>query len=167
MPVWAKDPAIGNKMINARAETIAEKASFKRPLKRSRCLVIADGFYEWRKDDKGKTPLRIVKKARDPFAFAGLWDTWKNRDNEEIRTFTIITSATNKFMSQLHHRMPVILRRTDESAWLDPEGKPEKLVKLLEPYEWKDMEYHEVSRLVNSPRNDGHECIAKSRHGSN
>lgn len=159
VPSWAKEPAIGNRMINARAETIMVKASFKSPFQKRRCLVIADGFYEWVKGN-GKTPLRVVKKTREPFAFAGLWCRWKSPEGNELSTFTIITSAPNNFMSKIHHRMPVILRQKDESAWLDPEVKPEKMVKLLEPYEWSDMEYYEVSKLVNSPRNDGPECIS-------
>ena len=111
VPSWAKEPAIGNRMINARAETITEKPSFKRLIERRRCLVPADGFYEWRREAKGKVPMRFILKSREPFAFAGLWDRWRNPEGAELRTFTIITTAANELMRPVHDRMPVILAR--------------------------------------------------------
>lgn len=120
IPSWAKDPSIGNRMINARAETLAEKPSFKRLIGKRRCLVLADGFYEWRKEGKRKVPLRIVRKDRQPFAFAGLWDSWRNPDANELHSFTIITTEANDLLRPIHDRMPVILHQTDEQLWLDP-----------------------------------------------
>jgi putative SOS response-associated peptidase YedK len=107
IPSWAKDPAIGNKMINARAETVSEKPSFRKAFKVRRCLILADGFYEWQKTDNGKQPYHIKMQDDSPFAFAGLWETWKN--GEEIRSCTIITTDANDLMGEIHHRMPVIL----------------------------------------------------------
>ena len=122
IPFWAKDASIGNKLINARAETLAEKPSFKRSFKRRRCLIPADGFYEWRKGGGGKkTPVRIMLKSEAPFAFAGLWDAWQPPEGDKISSFTIITTEPNELIKPIHHRMPVILRAEDEDAWLNPE----------------------------------------------
>ena len=161
IPSWAKDAAIGNKMINARAETVAEKPSFKRPLQRSRCLVLADGFYEWRKEagGAGKTPMRIVLKSREPFAMAGLWDTWKAPDGKNVESFTVITTAANGVMRPIHERMPVILKKEDEDLWLDVKAGTEAVTKLLAPCPDEDIEAYEVSRLVNSPANDTKGCV--------
>ena len=109
IPHWAKDPKIGSRMINARAETVAEKPSFRNALRRRRCLVLADGFYEWRRDGKTKTPMRIVMRSGEPFAFAGLWETWKDPDGTVIPSCTIITTTPNDLLSPIHNRMPVIL----------------------------------------------------------
>jgi putative SOS response-associated peptidase YedK len=151
IPYWTKDPSIGNRMINARAETLATKASYRRPFKKSRCLVPADGFYEWRTDpgEKTKTPMRVRLRSDDPFAFAGLWDLWKDPDGGEIRSFTIITTDANDALRTIHERMPVILKPEDEAKWLDPSTGPEKLVKML----------YEITKLVNSPRNDTPDCF--------
>ena len=147
-------------MINARAETLAEKASFKQPLKRTRCLIPADGFYEWKKDPnrRTKTPMRIVLKLGEPFAFAGLWDTWKDPEGKEIKSYTIITTNAIDVLKPIHDRMPVILKQEDEDAWLNPGMDVMKLMELLKPYPGK-MEAYPVSKLVNSPRNDTVECI--------
>jgi putative SOS response-associated peptidase YedK len=153
IPSWAKDPAIGNKMINARAETVAEKPSFRSAFKNRRCLIIADGFYEWRKTDNGKQPYHIKMEDGSPFAFAGLWETWK--DDEEIRSCTIITTGANDLMEEIHHRMPVILHPEDSALWLDPDfDEKEPLTTLLKPYPADAMEAYPVSRRVNKPSNN-------------
>jgi putative SOS response-associated peptidase YedK len=152
IPSWAKDPAIGNRMINARVETIAEKPSFRTALKKRRCLIPADGFYEWQKLGKIKQPVRIVLKSREPFGFAGLWEHWTSPENEEILTCTIITTEANELLKQVHDRMPVILTRETESQWLDPKNDdPVKLLPLLKQYPSEQLEYYPVSREVNSP----------------
>ena len=161
IPCWAKDSSIGNRMINARAESIAEKPSFRKPFKRTRCLVPADSFYEWKLDENGKTktPMRIVLKSRDPFAFAGLWDTWKDLEGKVIRSFTIITTNANDSLKSIHKRMPVILKPKDEEAWLAQNEEVSKLIHLLKPYPDKEMEAYPISKIVNSPRNDNEGCI--------
>ena len=162
VPFWAKEVSIGYKLINAKAETLSEKSSFRKPFKDKRCLVLADGFYEWKKPDKKtKIPFRFVLKNREPFAFAGLWDTWKDPNNwEELLTFTIITTSANELMSPIHDRMPFILHEKDESKWLDPEFKDTEMLKsLLQPYPYDMMEAYEVSSIVNSPKNDSLKCI--------
>lgn len=162
VPFWAKEPSIGYRMINARAETIAEKASFKNPFKKKRCLVLASGFYEWVKTQKKstKTPLYFRLKNKEPFAFAGLWDEWKQPDSGKLLSFTIITTGPNELMKPIHDRMPVILHEKDESTWLDPElADFDRLLPLLRPFPSDRMEAYEVSTLVNSPKNDVPECI--------
>jgi len=154
IPSWAKDPAIGNKMINARAETVSEKPSFRKAFKVRRCLILADGFYEWQKMDNGKQPYYIKMQDDSPFAFAGLWEIWgKNR--EEIRSCTIITTDANDLMDELHYRMPVILQPEDYGMWLDPDfDEKEPLTSLLKPYPAAAMEAYPVSRGVNKPSNN-------------
>jgi putative SOS response-associated peptidase YedK len=162
VPFWAKDASVGYKMINARAETITEKASFKNALKNKRCLVLASGFYEWVKNQKRnrKIPLYFRLKSREPFAFAGLWDEWKQPDGDKLFSFTIITTGPNELMKPIHNRMPAILRQTDENMWLDPELMDfDKLTPLLRPYPTDLMEAYEVSTIVNSPKTDVPECI--------
>ena len=134
IPYWAKDPSTGHKMINARAETIDEKPSFKHSLQRKRCLIVADGFYEWKKEGPTKRPHRITLKNKELFGFAGLWDTWKSPDGD-INSCTIITTTPNELMAGIHNRMPVILSRDAECAWLD-QGIAgwEALKSLLIPY---------------------------------
>jgi putative SOS response-associated peptidase YedK len=161
IPSWAKDAAIGNRMINARAETVAEKPSFRRALQQRRCLILADGFYEWRQEGKKKTPLFITLASREPFAFAGLWETWRPPDGEAIHSCTIITTTPNALMESIHNRMPVILAREAETTWLDRTiTEPEKLLPLLVPYPETLMDAYEVALTVNSPRNDSPACIA-------
>jgi len=160
VPSWAKEPSIGYKMINARAETVAEKASFKRLLPARRCLVLADGFYEWARLERGKAPMRFTLKGGAPFAFAGLWDRWRKPDGGELITFTIITTRANELMKPVHDRMPVILERAGEEPWLDPDVKgAAELGALLKPFPAEGMEAYYVSPLVNSPRNDVPQCI--------
>ena len=153
IPSWAKDPAIGNKMINARAETVSEKPSFRSAFKKRRCLILADGFYEWKKTDDGKQPYHVKMENGSPFAFAGLWETWK--DGEEIRSCTIITTEANDLMKEIHHRMPVILPPEDYDMWLDLDfEEKEALTSLLKPYPADAMEAYPVSRRVNKPSNN-------------
>lgn len=159
VPFWSKDATIGYKMINARSEGIENKNSFKNPLRKRRCLVLADGFYEWKKDKGAGVPYFIRLKSGEPFAFAGLWDRW-DKGKEPLQTFTIITTDNNELIRPIHNRMPVILHQKDEAVWLDPELRdPEKLLTLLKPYPSDEMEMYEVSTIVNSPKNDVPECI--------
>jgi putative SOS response-associated peptidase YedK len=160
IPSWATDESIGNRMINARAETIAEKPAFRAALKKRRCLIPADGFYEWRKEGKVKQPLHIVLKDREVFAFAGLWERWKSPTGEEVLSCTIITTEANELLKQVHERMPVILSKEDEALWLDPKiDDPAKLLPLLKQYPSELMEFYPVDRKVNSPANDSRDCI--------
>ncbi len=160
VPSWAKEPSIGYKMINARAETLAQKNSFKRLLPSRRCLIIANGFYEWAKLKRGKAPMRFMLKGSEPFAFAGLWDRWKKPDGNELRTYTIITTQANELIKPVHDRMPVILNREAEDNWLNPEWKDsQKLGGLLKPFAADQMESYYVSPMVNSPKNDLIQCI--------
>ncbi len=154
IPSWAKDPAIGNKMINARAETVSEKPSFRAAFKKRRCLIVADGFYEWQKTDNGKQPYHFKLKDSSPFAFAGLWETW-DKEGEEIRSCSIVTTDANDLMNEIHHRMPVILHPENYGVWLD-QGFDEKeaLMDLLRPYPSDQMEAYPVSRRVNKPANN-------------
>ena len=166
IPFWAKDPKIGNRMINARSETIAEKPSFRGSFKYKRCLILADGFYEWRKDPgtKSKTPIYIHMKNRSPFAFAGLWDNWNSKDGSEIRSCTIITTQPNELLEQIHNRMPVILPPSGYEAWLkEGENDPDLLHSLLNPYPSEEMAAFPVSKQVNSPQNDFPEVILPAK----
>jgi putative SOS response-associated peptidase YedK len=160
IPFWAKDESIASKTINARAETLHHKPSFKKSLTEKRCLVPADGFYEWKKEGRGKIPIRFVLKNRDVFAFAGLWDTWRNQIGELVFSFTIITTKANALVRPIHNRMPVILKKEYEELWLDPKVNDiDKLLSLLIPYPPEMMEAYRVSSLVNSPKEDSPECI--------
>ena len=159
IPSWADDPKIGNRMINARGETVAKKPSFRSAFKRRRCLVLADGFYEWRKEGKTKQPYYIRMKDQASIAFAGLWERWK-KNGLEIESCTIITTSANQLMSELHDRMPVILSGQDIDTWLDPTiNDAETLQPMLDPYPSEEMEAYPVSTLVNSPKNESNECV--------
>ena len=162
VPSRAQDPSIGQHMINARAETLLEKPSFKQLVARWRCLVPADGFYEWRREGKGKVPMWIHLKKREPFAFAGLWDYWRDpAGDKEVYSFTIITTEPNALLRPIHNRMPVIYDREMGRQWLEESfgGQPMILTAVLRPLPSELMEAHEVSTLVNSPENDTAECI--------
>ena len=160
IPSWAKDPAIGNRMINARAETLGVKPAFRVALRKRRCLVVADGFYEWQQRARGKQPIYIMLKSREPFGFAGLWDTWTSPEGEAIRTCTIITTDPNDLLKPIHDRMPVILTRDAEGVWLDPTiQEPARLLPLLKPYPPEEMEVYPVSTWVNKPAHDSPACI--------
>ncbi len=163
IPSWAKDPSIGSRLINARAETLAEKPSFRGGFKHKRCLIFADGFYEWQSQPgtKTKIPYYIHLKSGLPFTFAGLWDEWHAPDGALVKSCTIITTAPNALMATLHNRMPVILPPSAREQWLDPDPqKPEALQPLLIPYPADEMTTHPVSTLVNSPANDRPELVA-------
>lgn len=162
VPSWAKDPAMGSRLINARAETVHEKPSFRQALKSRRCLVLADGFYEWRRSGGAKHPMHIALKSGEPFAFAGLWDSWQGPEGQRIVSCTIITTSPNELMEPIHNRMPVILDRAAESDWLDPGVQDTaRLREMLVPYPAGDMEAYRVSPQVNSPANNGPECVAR------
>ncbi len=166
IPMWAKDPSIGSRMINARGETVAEKPSFRGSLKYKRCLILADGFYEWKATEgkKTKTPFFIHMKDRQPFAFAGLWDSWNSPDGSHIRSCTIITTEPNDLMAMIHDRMPVILHPRDYAKWLDPSPQtPDQLLPLLKPFAADKMDAYPVSTLVNKPQNDAPELVVPSK----
>ncbi|TDQ42642.1 SOS response-associated peptidase [Aureibacillus halotolerans] len=153
VPSWAKDVNIGHKLINARAETLAEKPAFKRLLPRRRCLIPANSFYEWTRQGDAKQPYRIALEKENVFAFAGLWDRWTD-GKEEIVSCVIVTTAPNGFMSPLHDRMPVILSENTQQLWLDAKEKdPSLLTSILVPYVHK-MKAYAVSKAVNSPKNE-------------
>ncbi|HVF11263.1 MAG TPA: SOS response-associated peptidase [Abditibacteriaceae bacterium] len=161
VPFWAKDPNIGNRLINARAETLAEKPAFKNALTRRRCLIPADGFYEWKKAGKVSTPLRVRMGGDALFALAGLWEEWNAPDGSPLRTCTIITTTPNELMASIHNRMPAILQAEDEATWLDPGLKDvPTILSLLHPYPDGALEAHVVSRRVNAPAFDDESCIA-------
>ena len=161
VPSWAKDLKVGNRMFNARGETVAERPAFRTPLRRRRCLVLADGFYEWQKVAGGKRPMRIALKSGEPFAFAGLWETWRDPSGIVIPSCTIITTTPNELMPPIHDRMPVILPRELEELWLDTELQDAAvLTDLLVPYPAEAMEAYGASTLVNSAANDGPEVIS-------
>ena len=163
IPFWAKDPSIGNRMINARAETVDTSPAFRRAFERRRCLVVADGFYEWLKVGKERVPMRVSLSSGEPFAFAGLWETWRSPDGQPVASCTIITTTPNAVMEPVHNRMPVILPRNAEGVWLDTSGarSAAELKELLAPYVGPGLEVYEVSKLVNSPRNDTPEILAR------
>ena len=166
IPFWAKDPKIGARMINARSETAAEKPAFRAAFRRRRCLVVADGFYEWQKVNGGKQPFYIRLQGGEPFAFAGLWEFWKKSDAEDgngeraVESCTLLTTEPNDLLRPVHNRMPVILHPRDYDLWLDPDVQdPERLQSLLRPYPSEAMDAYAVSRWVNSPANDDPRCI--------
>ncbi|MCI0400355.1 MAG: SOS response-associated peptidase [Gammaproteobacteria bacterium] len=161
IPSWSKDPRIGARMINARAETVAGKPAFRSAFKRRRCLVPADGFYEWAKQGKVKRPYYIARRDKEPFAIAGLWETWAVGAHEPIQSCALVTTDANSSISKLHDRMPVILKPTDYATWLDPEHcDTDQLRSLLRPLTGISLTAYPVSTRVNSPRNDDAECIA-------
>lgn len=157
IPFWAKDPKIGYKLINTRAETITEKTSFKSAFKKRRCLVPANGFYEWRKDEN-KTPFRIFLKSEEIFSMAGIWETWKDAEAKPIHSFSIITTKPNSLMESIHNRMPVILPPKMEDAWLH-ETDEIALKNLLVPFNASEMDAYPVSKKVNSPANNNDSII--------
>lgn len=161
IPSWSKDPSIASSLINARAETLYEKPSFRTAFKRRRCLIPATGFYEWGKGEgKTKQPYYIHLADNQIFAFAGLWETWHSPDSDMIETCTIITTEPNDLIRRLHHRMAVILDPPDYELWLSPdELPPSALMPLLKPYPPENMRYYPVSPLVNNVRNDSPACI--------
>src|SRR4051794_3101788 len=158
VPSWSKDDSCSGRMINARAETLPEKPAFRTSLKRRRCVVPADGFYEWKKgpDGKTKTPMYIRRRDGEPFAFAGLWDVWHAPDGSALPSCTVITTGPNELMSSIHDRMPAILPQADFEKWLAPkEQDAAEMAALLRPYPAEELEAYPVSRQVNSARNEG------------
>ncbi|HEX5758616.1 MAG TPA: SOS response-associated peptidase [Thermoanaerobaculia bacterium] len=161
VPYWAEDKAIGNRLINARAESAAEKPAFGESFRRRRCLVAADGFYEWKTLGRAKQPFLIRRPDRRPFAFAGLWSRWRPRDGgDPLETYAILTTAADERIGDLHDRMPVILDPGQFDLWLDPEVQdPARLAPLLRGGRGGDLELVPVSTRVNKPENDGPDCI--------
>lgn len=168
IPFWAKDKSIGNRMINARSETAASKPAFRAAFKSRRCLVVADGFYEWLKTAEGKQPVHICMQDRQPFAFAGLWESWREKnsdadsegDDNAVESCTILTTSSNELLADVHDRMPVILDPDDYDLWLDSEFKDsDQLQQLMLPFDSGEMEFFKVSKTVNSPKNDVLECV--------
>ncbi|MEX0679433.1 MAG: SOS response-associated peptidase [Pirellulales bacterium] len=165
IPSWADDPAVGYRMINARSETAATRPAFRDAFRRRRCLIPADGFYEWKRGAKPKQPYYIRLEEDRPFAFAGLWERW-HKGEVAIQSCTILTTEANELVKSLHDRMPVILDARDFDAWLDPRAEDSKrLAPLLAPYPAQRMTAYPVSMAVNSPRNDRAECIERTAPG--
>ena len=162
IPSWAKDRSIGNRMINARSETVAEKPAYRAAFRRRRCLVAADGFYEWQRTGRAKQPWFIRLRDDRPFAFAGLWEHWEGADHSYVESCTLVTTEPNSLMRPIHDRMPVILASEAYDRWLDPEvQKPEPLLPLLRPYPAEEMIAYPVSPYVNSPTHDDPQCIER------
>ena len=162
VPPWAEDEKIGARMINARAETLEERPAFRRAYRSKRCILPADGFYEWKKEGKQKRPLRIVMRDGRVFGMAGLYETWTAPDGRKIHTCAVITTAPNRLMADIHDRMPVILRREDEALWLDRSVQdPERLRPLLAPYPAEEMEAYEVDPRVGNPAFDDPDLIRR------
>ncbi len=163
IPSWAKDMSIGSRMINARAETLVEKPSFRTAFRIRRCLILADSFYEWRKHGSARQPMRIILENGEPFAFAGLWESWKDPAGGSVLSCTIVTTSPNSLTEPIHNRMPVILSREAEPAWLDQDIQDTTLLsKLLVPYSGDEMRAYQVSTLVNSSGNNSPELIART-----
>lgn len=146
-------------LINARAESLAEKPSFRNAIKNRRCLVLADSFFEWKRKNDVKIPYRIMLKSKQPFAFAGIWEFYKNKEGFSIPTFSIITTKANQMVSELHDRMPVILSPKHEQLWLDNSAQLEVALEILKPFPDDQMQMYQVSPLVNSFRNESAEII--------
>ena len=167
VPSWAKDPKMGDRLINARAEDVADKPAFRTAFARRRCLVPADGFYEWqpRPGQKKKQPMFVHRRDGEPMAFAGLWEVWRDRnageDADWLRTFAIVTTRPNDLLAPIHDRMPVILPESAWDTWLDPESEPAALEPLLVPAPDESLAVYPVSLLVNSADNDGPELVER------
>jgi putative SOS response-associated peptidase YedK len=161
IPSWAKDAKIAASLINARGETVAEKPAFRAAFKRRRCLIPADGYYEWLREGKQKLPHLYQIEQGKPFAFAGLWERWN-----DIETFTVVTTSANDLAAKVHDRMPVILSKLDRERWLEPSAEPAELTKLIEPYPAADMTDTPVSTHVNNARHEGPECLASPNANS-
>jgi putative SOS response-associated peptidase YedK len=165
VPSWAQDLGIGSRLINARSETVAQKPAFRQAFRGRRCLIPADGFYEWKEEEgatdgkASKRPYWIHRGAGELFAFAGLWERWAPPEGDPLHTFTILTTQAAEAIRGIHPRMPLILHPSSWRPWLHPETGPEELQGLLKPHVPEDLRAHPVSAIVNSPRNDGPECI--------
>jgi len=159
IPFWAKDIKVGYKMINARVETLLEKKAFKSAVSSRRCIVPADGFYEWKKTPQGKQAYYIKTKDQEIFSMAGLWEKWQSPDGVEIQSFTVITQASNSLMEDIHDRMPAILTNAQEELWLSDNLNPQQLISIIQPYPSELMEAIPVSDKVNNVRNNDHSLI--------
>lgn len=161
VPFWADDPKIGSRMINARSETVATKPAFRAAFKRRRCLIPVDGFYEWKKTDaKNKQPFHIEMRDKQPFAFAGLWETWEKDGASLLESCTILTTEPNELMAEIHNRMPVILEPEDYGRWLDPTVQDRTVLEpLLTAFPADKMQAYPVSRIVGNARNETPECV--------
>jgi putative SOS response-associated peptidase YedK len=166
IPGWSKDGSAAAKMINARAETLSEKPSFREAFQKRRCLIPADGFYEWRMEDGKKQPFRIGMKGGVVFAFAGLWESWQAKqdgygyeEGDPVETVTIVTTDANDKLRPIHHRMPVILAPEEYATWLDPANDVVNCQKLLKSYPVDPMAFYRVGVFVNNARNDDARCI--------
>jgi putative SOS response-associated peptidase YedK len=167
IPSWAKDPAIGAKLINARAETVAKKPAFCFAFKHQRCLILADGFYEWKQENGKKQPFYFRLQNGEIFGFAGLWEVWESPQTGQIKSCTILTTQANDLVQPLHDRMPVILALQDWDVWLNSQvQKPEVLQQLLRPYPPAEMTGYAVSTLVNNPKHNSPECVAPLSAGN-
>jgi len=159
VPAWARDPAIGNRMINARSETVLERPAFRSAFRKRRCLVCADGFYEWQGSPPRRRPFHITLPGGVPFAMAGIWEEWPSPEAENLSTFALLTTRANPDLRAIHDRMPVILGPEARPVWLDPTRPPDALLDLLVPFPGR-LELRAVSRFVNRPGNEGPECLA-------
>ncbi|HNT80842.1 MAG TPA: SOS response-associated peptidase [Bacteroidia bacterium] len=160
IPFWAKDPKIGNKMINARAEGVLESKVYAKLMKKSRCIIPSDGFYEWKAMENYKQPIRIKRKDDELFGMAALYDTWVDKDKgQTVNSFSIITTQANDLISEVHNRMPVILNKSDELKWLSNATATDELMSLLTPFNNDALELVPVSTLVNNPRNDTEDIL--------
>jgi putative SOS response-associated peptidase YedK len=160
IPSWARDPAIGNRMINARSESVSEKPAYRTALRRRRCLLVADGFYEWQKSGRRRQPYFFRLHQDRPFAFAGLWESWEGPDHSLIESCTLLTTTANALVQPIHDRMPVILGPEHYDRWLDPAiERAESLLPLLAPFPSEAMEAYPVGLQVNSPAHDDATCI--------
>lgn len=164
VPPWAKDRKMGSRLINSRAETVAEKPSFRAAFQRRRCLVLADGYYEWVKHGDVKQPYHIFQQSRRPFAFAGLWETWSDKQGSPYRSCSIITCAASAELAELHHRMPVVLDSSDYHRWLAEQSNTEGLIELLKPAANGTFSAFPVSTFVNSPAHEGPDCVTPQDH---
>lgn len=163
VPSWSKDPKAGAPLINARSDTIAVKPAFREAFRRRRCLIVADGFYEWTGEKEQKQAWYITLKSGEPFGFAALWERWRppaGTEGEPILSAAIVTTDANDAIAHIHHRMPVILDPADHAAWLDPQATPERLAALLKPAPSTAVQAYRVGKTVNAVRNDGPECVA-------
>ncbi|MFM9115795.1 MAG: SOS response-associated peptidase [Planctomycetota bacterium] len=159
IPTWAEDPKIGNRMINARGETVAEKPAFRSAFRRRRCLIIADGYYEWQASGRQKQPYLFTRPDQLPFGIAGLWENWSAPDGTQVESCTLITTEANSFTRPVHDRMPVILAPADYSLWLDPGSPSPALLALIRPSPEDLLQMQAVSTFVNNPRHESPDCI--------
>lgn len=160
VPSWARDPSIGNRLINARAETLARRPAYRDALLKRRCLVVVDGFYEWRKEGGRSIPFFVHMTTNAPFGLAGLYEHWRSPEGRDVATCTVVTSRANQLLGAIHDRMPAIIAREERDAWLDPHTRDlAALGKLLQPFPPEKMEAYRVSAFVNSATHDSPECI--------